>query len=139
MHKPIHGTLNFIHKNVVKWVYTSLPCLFTSLTLNYNDIYVYLFTSLSANYNNINIYLFTSLKSELNKISIFLFTSYKLQSRNIYELWKELVTLNWAMFKFYWMSLMSNSWNKICNYLVYKKIMVRIILGKIIIQRKINK
>ena len=48
--------------------------LFTSLTLNYNDIYVYLFTSFSSNYNNKNIYLFTLLKRKLNNRSIYLFT-----------------------------------------------------------------
>ena len=33
-----------------------------------------------------------------------------------------------AMFKFYCMWLMSNSWNEICNYIVYKKLTMRIIL-----------
>ena len=64
-----------ISKNVLKGVHTTLLYLFTSLTLNYNDIYVYLFTSFSSNYNNRNIYLFRLLKRKLNNRSIYLFTS----------------------------------------------------------------
>ena len=69
----IHGSLNFIHKNVVRVVYTRMY-LFTHFTLNYNDINVYLYIKYKMQ-NNIIIYLFTSLKSKLNKGSIYLFTS----------------------------------------------------------------
>ena len=48
MHTPIHGSINFLNKNVVTEVYTSPVYWFTSLNLNLDEIAIYFYTTLNG-------------------------------------------------------------------------------------------